>query len=227
MLVFIYLTLTVVLCGQATYDTVYWDFENIGVEDGLSAGLAYDLNVDAKGRLWSAGHQGLNRYDGYSIDQYVHDSNPFSLPSEKVSYFKIDRSNRIWVSFTLYGTYLYDPKVDGFRKVFDHCYHTIKEDCQGLNWVKRTDLSWEIIEVDSSTVPIQYKAISASSFFSGLPQTMRTGALAFTSKDGVWWMQRDSVHAYTLDYAGRSADKLAVHHVLPKTYHHEANDLSP
>ncbi|MBK7343797.1 MAG: hypothetical protein IPJ06_12340 [Saprospiraceae bacterium] len=58
--------------AQITLDTAYLDMDVIGVKEGLSAGLVYEIAQDHKGYLWLATANGLNRYDGYRVRVFTH-----------------------------------------------------------------------------------------------------------------------------------------------------------
>lgn len=102
------------------------------VSDGLSVGYSTRVVQDALGYLWFGTRQGLNRYDGYSIRQYFHDShNDCSLKGNLIyDYFK-DSENRLWVATGPDGLAWYDPKED--------CFHKVKgvHDCGGKIWELR------------------------------------------------------------------------------------------
>ncbi|MBL7809368.1 MAG: hypothetical protein JNN28_16230, partial [Saprospiraceae bacterium] len=51
-------------------------FEKIGIEQGLSQGMVFDLVQTRDGFLWAATKDGLNRYDGYNFKIFTH--NPFA-----------------------------------------------------------------------------------------------------------------------------------------------------
>jgi ligand-binding sensor domain-containing protein len=57
----------------------YLKFSELSKNDGLSSNYILDFMQDSEGLMWIATVNGLNRYDGYSIKQYIH------IPHDTVS----------------------------------------------------------------------------------------------------------------------------------------------
>ncbi|NIM17216.1 MAG: hypothetical protein GTO45_34860, partial [Candidatus Aminicenantes bacterium] len=73
-------------------------FEHLTTEHGLSQNTIYCILQDSKGFLWLGTESGLNRYDGYEIKIYEHESdNPGSLSSNTILALCEDRSGTLWV----------------------------------------------------------------------------------------------------------------------------------
>ena len=47
-------------------------FNHLSINDGLSQSTVYCILQDNQGYIWVGTQDGLNKYDGYSIDQYKH-----------------------------------------------------------------------------------------------------------------------------------------------------------
>ena len=77
-----------------------------------------DITQDARGYMWLASGQGLERFDGFNITRYTHDrSNDNSLASNNVLSICADSKGVIWV-----GGYGLD-KFDPVKNVFTHFKH--------------------------------------------------------------------------------------------------------
>ncbi|NIM17973.1 MAG: histidine kinase, partial [Candidatus Aminicenantes bacterium] len=73
-------------------------FEHLTTEDGLSQNTILCIFQDSKGFLWLGTESGLNRYDGYEIKTYEHESdNPGSLSSNTILAVCEDHSGTLWV----------------------------------------------------------------------------------------------------------------------------------
>ena len=79
----------------------YLDFQQLGLNEGLSQSTISHLFQDREGFMWVSTQDGLNRYDGYNFQVYRHRSfDSSSLPSgEVISVFQ-QRDGTIWVSTT-------------------------------------------------------------------------------------------------------------------------------
>jgi ligand-binding sensor domain-containing protein len=70
---------------------------------------------DSSGFVWIGTANGLERYDGYSINEYRHVmDDPHSLSSNAIWSLLVDRKNRLWVGTFETGLSLYDAARDRF-----------------------------------------------------------------------------------------------------------------
>jgi signal transduction histidine kinase/ligand-binding sensor domain-containing protein len=76
------------------------------------------MEQDQNGYIWIGTRDGLNRFDGYSINAYRSFNGPseVGLIGNQVDYLVVDHQNRIWVS-TPYGISVYNPQKDYFEVV--------------------------------------------------------------------------------------------------------------
>ena len=73
-------------------------FEHISVSQGLSNFTVTAMAQDKQGFLWLGTEDGLNKYDGYTFQQYLH--NPYdstTLPAPQVSCLLVDHTGTLWV----------------------------------------------------------------------------------------------------------------------------------
>ncbi|MBN2610370.1 MAG: response regulator [Bacteroidales bacterium] len=60
-----------------------YNFSHLHVEDGLSQSTVFSIYKDQKGFIWFGTRRGLNRYDGYDFEYFMHDvKNPNSINSD-------------------------------------------------------------------------------------------------------------------------------------------------
>lgn len=209
----LFLFLALQMKGQITYDTVAWDFDILNVDDGFSAGFAFNITVDSLGYLYAATYHGLDRYDGYEVRHFMHDPNDsLSLPADHVVCVFKDSRNWLWVTLSNTGkeinkgTYLFIDETNTFRKVSDTIFYKLKEDQKGNLWGKTRDLSWSIIEVDSLEGKDQdFRITPITTFFKELSKEERIPEMVLT-KDNLWWVLKDTVYAYRLNYDTKSAN---------------------
>lgn len=120
-------------------------FERISLEQGLSQVSVLDIIQDARGFIWIATQDGLNRYDGYEFKVFKHDSNnPNSIAASYINSLFEDSQGRIWTA-TSAGASTLDPDTEQFSHLkFDpespnslsgNYIHDIVEDCQGNMWI--------------------------------------------------------------------------------------------
>lgn len=85
------------LFGQTDYyrSTI---FHSITVNDGLAHRTAHDLVQDEEGYIWIATNNGLNRYDGRSMQTYRWDiQDEYSLPDNRINNLLNSKDGRLWI----------------------------------------------------------------------------------------------------------------------------------
>lgn len=90
-------------------------FTYIGTEKGLSQNTIFDIAQDAKGNMWFATNDGVNRYNGYTCTVFRHDvADSTSVASSIARSILVDSMERIWIG-TRNGLSYYDEEKDYFR----------------------------------------------------------------------------------------------------------------
>ena len=88
-------------------------FDPITIEDGLSHGTVWSILQDRRGFLWFATAGGLNRYDGYEFEVYLHDpEDPNSLAESIVLHLLEDREGTLWLGTRGRGVNRFDPATE-------------------------------------------------------------------------------------------------------------------
>lgn len=83
-------------------------FNSLSVKDGLSQHDVSKIIQDSEGFIWIATYDGLNRYDGYRIENFFHDNNNVaSLSSNRIRTLFEDHKKRIWIGTDGYGLNYY------------------------------------------------------------------------------------------------------------------------
>jgi len=73
-------------------------FDQIGLEQGLSQSTVYAITQDKYGFMWFGTDDGLNRYDGYSIKVFKHNStDPYSIADNTILSLLNDRKGNLWI----------------------------------------------------------------------------------------------------------------------------------
>ena len=82
------------------YKSLY--FASLTVKDGLSNMYITDIAKDSLGYMWFATGDGLNRYDGHSMEVFYYQgtNNPYSISNNYILSLAADRYKNLWI-----GTY--------------------------------------------------------------------------------------------------------------------------
>ncbi len=98
-------------------------FQHTARAQGLSQSTVYDIARDAKGFMWFATQDGLNRFDGYNMQVYKHNpEDPNSLSFNDLRVLHVDRSGFLWIGTDGGGLQRFDPRLNLFktwRKITD------------------------------------------------------------------------------------------------------------
>jgi methyl-accepting chemotaxis protein/ligand-binding sensor domain-containing protein len=90
-------------------------FARLTVENGLSQNFIRAILRDHKGFLWFGTENGLNRYDGYSIRVYQHDSkDSTSIANNRIACLFEDRDKRLWCGHVDGGISRFDRDHESF-----------------------------------------------------------------------------------------------------------------
>lgn len=91
---------------------------SLTVKDGLSQHDVSSIIQDSEGFIWIATYDGLNRFDGYQIENYFHDNNnTLSLSSNRIRCLFEDDKKQIWIGTDGYGLNYYDLEKGSFTRV--------------------------------------------------------------------------------------------------------------
>src|SRR5262245_49264333 len=121
-------------------------FVRLSLEDGLSQARVGAIVQDGEGYIWLGTQEGLNRYDGYRFEVFLHDpARPGSLSNDSVQCLLVDRQRRLWVgteggglnrfdaatrTFAVFSNDPNDPRSLGSNRV-----RVLFEDSRGRLWV--------------------------------------------------------------------------------------------
>jgi signal transduction histidine kinase/CheY-like chemotaxis protein/ligand-binding sensor domain-containing protein/AraC-like DNA-binding protein len=108
------LLLVLSLLLRAEYKT---NVHSISRREGLSNGAVNSIIKDAEGYIWFGTWNGLNRYDGSSIETYLPGNNPNSIHNHVVRELYPTLTGPIWI-LTNKGLSLYDNVYDHFSSFF-------------------------------------------------------------------------------------------------------------
>lgn len=93
-------------------------FSHLGKREGLAADIVMATQQDAKGYIWIATTEGLERFDGQRFVLFRHRLNDStSIPRDKIMHALIDKSNRLWL--------LFEYNSVGYMSLNDQHFHHI------------------------------------------------------------------------------------------------------
>lgn len=119
MRVFILIIIAVAFCGwwEKSFAQYQLDLQHLTVDEGLTQNVVMDLLEDNRGYLWVGTRDGLNRYDGANVVQYVFNpADSTSLSNNSITRLYQDSRGRIWIG-TERGLNLYHTDTENFTRI--------------------------------------------------------------------------------------------------------------
>lgn len=98
------------------------NFEHIGAGNGLSQISVLSVYQDELGYMWFGTREGLNRYDGQRIKQYLGtETDHTDLPSNVINKITGDNKGRLYLLSGYKYLVKYDKKTDVFETISSNC----------------------------------------------------------------------------------------------------------
>jgi len=140
-LVLIFLTSRLLVFSQP----VYYSFEHLTIEDGLSQNTVTSIIQDSRGFMWFGSSNGLNRFDGYSFKTFMrNNADSTTISHNHIQVLFEDSQQRLWVG-TIDGLNLMNQQTCQFIRFIHHAHDSssissnnitsIFEDKDGNIWV--------------------------------------------------------------------------------------------
>jgi ligand-binding sensor domain-containing protein/serine phosphatase RsbU (regulator of sigma subunit) len=148
-------------------------FKHLSTEQNLSNSHILDIVQDHKGYLWFGTEDGLNRYDGYQINNYWHNPDDSSSIGSNQIYALFEDSNQdLWIA-TSRKLHRYRRETDRFEH-FNYIINRICEDEKAV-WM-----------ATSSSVLRYDKKNKTFTPFITLDQQVEIGYLFRDSRNNIW-----------------------------------------
>ena len=169
-------------------------FESLTVNDGLSQHDVSCIIQDSYGFIWIGTYDGLNRYDGYNIENFSSlTNNPESLSGNRITCLFEDSQKRLWIGTDGEGLNFFDLKTEQFVRVKAPTgYEVIKDliedkeqdilvaTSNGVLQIKQNDpqTSPELLQLPLTGLIINKMAANSSGIY-------------FATNNGIWHMNNN------------------------------------
>jgi len=140
------LTIVGVFCTSTTAlasGAMPMHFSHILLDDGLSQNNVQSILQDSQGYMWFATESGLNRYDGYTIHQYLRErGNPNALSNDHVWVVREDKEQNLWLATEGGGVVRWNRASDTFT--------SFRHDAENSNSLASDEVRTLIINADGT-----------------------------------------------------------------------------
>ena len=104
--------------GNRSLPLPSYRFQSITVNDNLSHSDVNCVVQDSLGYIWIGTNNGLNRFDGYSVETFKYNlEDQRSIPGNRIQHLLVDPTGQIWVAIQHKGLFRFYPNEMEFRKV--------------------------------------------------------------------------------------------------------------
>ncbi|NRB46706.1 MAG: response regulator [Saprospiraceae bacterium] len=104
--------------GNRSVPLPSYRFQSITVNDNLSHSDVNCVVQDSLGYIWIGTNNGLNRFDGYSVETFKYNlEDQRSIPGNRIQHLLVDPTGQIWVAIQHKGLFRFYPNEMNFRKV--------------------------------------------------------------------------------------------------------------
>ncbi len=164
-------------------------FNSLSVKEGLSQHDVSSIIQDSEGFMWIGTYDGLNRFDGYHVENFFHDNTVSSLSSNRILSLFEDTKKRIWIGTDGYGLNFYSLKKGNITRV------PVPNNYEIINSIKQTKDGNLLIATSVGLFKIIEKE---NTFYSEIIQSpltglnikqikiLKNGNLLFATDKGIW-----------------------------------------
>jgi len=143
---FTFSVLTVFLCFiQISNVNAELVFQKLQTKDGLSHDTVYSIAQDKNGYIWFGTEDGLNKYNGYTIEIYRSEKGGNKIGNANISTILVDDENQLWLASWGGGLQVLNQET-GLVKIYkniegdttslsDNNVHSLFKDSKGRIWV--------------------------------------------------------------------------------------------
>ncbi len=121
----IFLILLLLSLSQIFAQKLYYSFDHITLEDGISSNSIYSIHQDKMGFIWMGSSKGLDKYDGYKVKNYKQVARNSYLKignkDNEIGTITSDNDSNLWIgtTFGLIKFNLKNEKITNYFTKFD------------------------------------------------------------------------------------------------------------
>lgn len=96
-----------------------FQFQQLTKKEGLPSNLVRSAIMDNQQQIWFGTHEGLARWDGFTLTPFLYDEkNPTSISGAVIMDMEADESGHIWVACYFAGLNKLNPKTEKFEQFY-------------------------------------------------------------------------------------------------------------
>lgn len=172
------------------------NFNSLSVKDGLSQHDVSSIIQDSEGFIWLGTYDGLNRFDGYSLENFFHSNqDEQSLSSNRVQCLFEDNKKRLWAGTDGYGLNYYSLESGAIKRVIvPDNFKIINDICQnktGEILVATTQGLLKVVE-NNDTFLVEILQTTLTGYNIKKIKILANGEIIFATTTGLWRQTNDN-----------------------------------
>ena len=212
---FVYLFLTFCFFGAASAQRL--QLNSLTVKDGLSQHDVSSIIQDSEGFIWLATYDGLNKFDGYQIENYLHDNNDISsLSSNRIRCLFEDDNKQIWIGTDGYGLNYYSLEKGNITRVtVPDNYEIINDISQNSDGDILAATTQGLLKITENNTDFLVEILQTpiTGFDIKKIKILQNGHILFATGRGLWLYKNDK---YTLI---KNSDYIAFNTIVESANH--------
>ena len=173
-----------------------YPFNYITVNDGLSQHDVSCIMQDSEGLIWIGTYDGLNRFDGYTVENFFHDNgNPNTLSSNRIRCLFEDDQKRIWIGTDGYGLSFYSLLDGSFTRVDTPPSFSIVNDIiQKPNGdiIVATNQGLLLVKEETQVITTEILQTPLTGFNIKKIQLLKSGDIIFVNSRALWRQHKNN-----------------------------------
>ena len=176
-----------------------YPFNYLTVKDGLSQHDVSCITQDSEGFIWIGTYDGLNRFDGYTIENFFHDNNnPQTLSSNRIRCLFEDTQKRLWIGTDGYGLNFYSLPDGSFNRVETplnfNIVNDIAQNSKGEILIA-TNQGLLIVKNEKNAISTEILQTPLTGFNINDIQILKNGDIIYASSTGLWLQHNNEYKA--------------------------------
>lgn len=166
-------------------------FNTLTVQDGLSQNDVSSIIQDSEGFIWIGTYDGLNRFDGYRIENFFHSNeDPSSLSSNRILCLFEDNKKRIWSGTDGYGLNYYNLENGKMKRV------AVPDGFKIINYITQNKAGeilaataqglLKIVEKKDETFLVEIVQTPLTGFNIKKIKLLKNGSVLYATESGIW-----------------------------------------
>ncbi|WP_444997486.1 AraC family transcriptional regulator [Aliikangiella sp. IMCC44359] len=192
-----FLSLLYWVCFPTKSNQFEHQFQFLSSQNGLTQNTIIDIEEDANGNIWIATENGLNRFDGVRVTQYLKDNPDYSIAENNIIDLQVSNDGKLWVLTPHYILFESNDQFEVFSRIEDITTAIDKNSLRQLKFLKNNALvvigakAFVILNQDKKLIDsVSFPLFNNKTWFL-MKTIVHMDDLIFATNRGLWIYQKE------------------------------------